>query len=320
MSPSVWISRFSRVIPRTAHCATYPTIMQALSAASRCSCGLANRFVPPNSLGSSMSIEKRRGTCSPPIPKPSICARLRVWPCQVVVTRQFVLLFAASRLTPSISANRSSRLMPLTTVGSAVIVWATMISLLCWVVARVRAGSLQCGERRLDALALVFGDQAGKHLAKMRVLGARVDVLPAVSLEECDLDCPRLGLVDRAAALGREVTCVGFGLGLQDAVDSGRQFDELVDRPVAFLRCQPGVVAHPLEFVEDRVLQFVLPVIEEHVLEQFGELGVGINAPAIVELSEQLDIQRQCQHRPCTLAEYSAGDGIGVDVESVAVG
>src|SRR6516225_21996 len=37
ISPSVSIARFSREIPRTAHCATYPTIMQALSAANRCS-------------------------------------------------------------------------------------------------------------------------------------------------------------------------------------------------------------------------------------------------------------------------------------------
>src|SRR6202011_1708460 len=53
-----------------------------------------------------------------------------------------------------------------------------------WMV-RVRAGLLERGERRLDALALVFGYQAGKHLAEMRVLGARMDVLPAVGLEEC---------------------------------------------------------------------------------------------------------------------------------------
>jgi hypothetical protein len=65
---------------------------------------------------------------------------------------------------------------------------------------RVQAGLLERDERRLDALALVFGDQAGQHLAEMRVLGARVAVLPAVSLEECGLDGPRLGLVDRAAA------------------------------------------------------------------------------------------------------------------------
>src|SRR5215467_2070394 len=44
ISPSVSIARLSRVMPRTAHCATYPTVMQALSAAIRCSCGLAYWF------------------------------------------------------------------------------------------------------------------------------------------------------------------------------------------------------------------------------------------------------------------------------------
>ena len=48
---------------RTAHCATYPTVIQALSAANRCSCGLANWFDPPSSQGSSISIENRRDTC-----------------------------------------------------------------------------------------------------------------------------------------------------------------------------------------------------------------------------------------------------------------
>ena len=52
------------------------------------------------------------------------------------------------------------------------------------------SGLLECGERRLNALALVFGDQARKHLPEVRVLGARVDVLPAVSLEESGFDRP----------------------------------------------------------------------------------------------------------------------------------
>jgi hypothetical protein len=76
---------------------------------------------------------------------------------------------------------------------------------------------LQRGERGLDALALAFSDQARQHLPELRVLGARVDVLPTVGLEECGLDRPGLGRFDRAAALRREVSCVGFGLGLQDA-------------------------------------------------------------------------------------------------------
>ena len=79
-------------------------------------------------------------------------------------------------------------------------------------------------------------------------------------------------------------------------------------------------MAHPLQFIEDRVLAFLLPVEEEHVLEQVGEFGVGIDAPAIVELREQLDVQRQCQHRPRALAEHSMGDGVGVEIETIAFG
>src|SRR6516165_2089982 len=141
----------------------------------------------------------------------------------------------------------------------------------------------------------------GKHLPELRMLGAGMDVLPAVGLEKRGLDRPRLGLVDRAAALRYEVACVGPGLGLQDAIDRGYQLDEVVNRLVALFRRQSGVVAHQLKFVEDGVLAFLLPVIEEYVLEQLRELSVGFNALAIVELGEQLDIQRQRQHRPCAL-------------------
>jgi hypothetical protein len=65
-------------------------------------------------------------------------------------------------------------------------------------------------------------------------------------------------------------------LGAQDAVHRGDQLDELVNRPIAFLRRQPEVVTYPFEFVDDRVLGFLLPVIEKDVLEQFREFGVGI--------------------------------------------
>ena len=81
-----------------------------------------------------------------------------------------------------------------------------------------------------------------------------------------------------------------------------------------------GVVAQPLELVEDRVLAFLLPVEEEHVLEQLGELGVGLDALAVVRLGEQLDVERQRQHRPGALAEHGAGDVVGIDVEAIAGG
>src|SRR5438309_71560 len=141
--------------------------MQALSAASRCSCGLANRFVPPSSQGSSMSIEKRRGTRSPPISKPSTCARLRVWPCQVVVTRQLVLACAAPCLALSMRANKSSRLMPLTMVGSAVFAWAVM----------------------MDFLFPVMEEHVLEQLGEV---GVWIDALAIVELtEQLDIECQR---------------------------------------------------------------------------------------------------------------------------------
>ena len=68
------------------------------------------------------------------------------------------------------------------------------------------------------------------------------------------------------------------------------------------------------------MLAFLFPVKKEHVLEQFGELGIGVDALAIVELGEQLDIQRQCQHRPGTFAKNSVGDGVVIDVEAITGG
>src|SRR3954465_1188345 len=115
-----------------------------------------------------MSIENRRGTLFPPISKLSISARLRAWPCHVVVTRQFVLPSAGSRLTPSIRASRSSTLMPLTTVGWTVLVCALMVELLFLdLYFDFRFGLVQRRQCRLDALALCFGDQAREHLAEM---------------------------------------------------------------------------------------------------------------------------------------------------------
>ena len=131
---------------------------------------------------------------------------------------------------------------------------------------------------------------------------------------------PRLGLADRAAARRREVPGVGLGLRLQDAVHRSHQLDELVDGPVALRRRHFAVVAHQLELVENRVLALLFPVKEEHVLEQLGELGIVSDALEIVRLREQLDIQRQRQHRPGALAEHGVGDGIGVDVEPIAGG
>ncbi len=108
--------------------------------------------------------------------------------------------------------------------------------------------------------------------------------------KERSLDRLDLVRVHRTPAIAREVARVGHRLRPQDSVHCGHQLDELVDRPVTFLRRERGVMPYHLEFVEDRVLALFLPVIEEHILKQPGQLAVGIDAPAIVKLGEQLDI------------------------------
>jgi hypothetical protein len=60
---------------------------------------MANWFEPPSSQGSLISILNRRDTSYPPIAPPSTSARVRVWPCQVVATRQPVVAFDALPLT-----------------------------------------------------------------------------------------------------------------------------------------------------------------------------------------------------------------------------
>ena len=47
---------------------------------------------------------------------------------------------------------------------------------------------------------------------------------------------------------------------------------------------------------------------------------VRLDALAVVELGEQLDVEREREHRPGALAEHHARDGVGVHVEAVAGG
>jgi len=47
---------------------------------------------------------------------------------------------------------------------------------------------------------------------------------------------------------------VDLPLRLEDAVDGADQLDQLVDAAIALGRCDPRVLALPLELVEDRVL------------------------------------------------------------------
>ena len=68
------------------------------------------------------------------------------------------------------------------------------------------------------------------------------------------------------------------------------------------------------------MLALLLPVIEEHVLEERGQLVVRLDAVSVVQLGEQFDVQREGEHRPGALAEDHARDVVGVHVETVAGG
>ena len=148
--------------------------------------------------------------------------------------------------------------------------------------------------------------------------GAREDVLPAVGLQEVPGDKIRFRLLHCPAAIHGEVGRIRLGLHLQDRIDRHHQLDELADPPLALLRGERCVVALQLELVEDRVLGLILPVEQEHILEKFRELVVGLDALPVVELHEQLDVQREHEHRPGALGEHGAGNRVGIDVEAIA--
>jgi hypothetical protein len=58
------------------------------------------------------------------------------------------------------------------------------------------------------------------------------------------------------------------------------------------------------QFVQDRVLRFLFPVEQEHVLEQGREFVVRLDAGAVMRLREQLDQAGQRQYRPGRLAQH----------------
>src|SRR5689334_17598879 len=128
--------------------------------------------------------------------------------------------------------------------------------------------------------------------------GARMDVLPAIGFEERALDGFRLNLIHIAAAARCEIPGIISRLYLKDTVDCSNQLDEIVDSRFTFLERETGITSLQLELVEDRVLALFLPVIEEDVLEQLGQLAIRIDAFTVVELCEQLDVQRQRKHCP----------------------
>ena len=66
--------------------------------------------------------------------------------------------------------------------------------------------------------------------------------------------------------------------------------DEFVDRFVAFLRRYLGIAPHQFQFIENRVLRFLLPVKEEDVLEEWRQIFIWFNALPVVHLRKEFDV------------------------------
>src|SRR3546814_2268026 len=158
---------------------------------------------------------------------------------------------------------------------------------------------------RLNALSLIFVDHAGQHLAEMRMLGTGMDVLPAIGLQERGPDGFGFLPADWSSAGAGEIGGVSGGLRLKDAVDGAHQRDEIIDALVAFGIGQTCMMPLQFQLIEDRVLAFLFPVIEENILEQRRKRVVRVDAPAIVQLREQQIGQASCWGRGCEYVKIS---------------
>lgn len=152
----------------------------------------------------------------------------------------------------------------------------------------------------------------------MRMPDARDDVLQAVGIAQGLPYVVRFGGVEGSAACLGEVDGVGGSLGLDDSVDGRDQLDQIVNRAIALFRCGGGIDTPPFQLVHDRVLGLLLPVKEEDVLGEFGQLPVIADAFAVMRLREQLDVQGQPQHRPAAPPKDGRGNLVGVPGKAVA--
>src|ERR1700758_3144010 len=233
-----------------------------------------------------MAITKRRATLAPPIAKPSPGARECVPRCQALATRQWVMPFAGSPSTSSISVCTASVSMPFTmleddedTVGAMTVVD------IVWFLSCNKGGPF-----RRPRPTPVSGpvDPAPDECARAarRSSGRRVCWRNAGARHR--RGCIESGRPRAASAGSDKVIAVGSGLPLYNPVDCPDQLDQLVDRHIARRIASAGIEAAPLQFVHDCVLAFLLPVKEKDVLVKFRQIGILANAFAIVGLREQL--------------------------------
>src|SRR4029079_16497018 len=130
------------------------------------------------------------------------------------------------------------------------------------------------------------------------MLDARYDVLPPIGFQHRVTNRTLLGHIESALAHADEMVGVRARLELQDAVDSRDELDQVRDRAVARVVVELGVLAKPLELVENRVLRSLLPVVQKHVLPELREILVGLDAALVVDLRENLDVAGETKRRP----------------------
>ena len=65
----------------------------------------------------------------------------------------------------------------------------------------------------------------------------------------------------------------------------------------------------PLQFIKDRVLRLLLPVIQEDIPEEFRQAVVRGDTLLVVRLGEQLDVAGQPEDGPGGLGQDRGGDG-----------
>ena len=149
---------------------------------------------------------------------------------------------------------------------------------------------------------LGIGGQAGECAGEVGMPGAGENVLKAVSLEHGLLHHAGLGRGQLATACPNKVFGIGGGLLVHDSVNRPDQLDQLVDSQITRRWADSRVEAPPLELIHDCVLAFLLPVEEEDILVELGEIGILADAFTVMRLREQLDVQGQRQHGPAALA------------------
>ncbi len=144
--------------------------------------------------------------------------------------------------------------------------------------------------------------------------------MPAIRLQELHNHAIGFVTCHGAPATAGEEFRIGFRLHLENAVHGHHKGNEIVDGTVPLIVGERGVVAREFQFVQNHMLAFVLPMEKEHVLEKFGQFGIGCDTLPIVVLHEKFDVQRQYQNGPGGFAEHGTGHHVRVDVEAITFG